>query len=286
MLTGTLFWGCLFSGVIVGGFVGLIFFLFLYQGSIYYIQRATAIIIGIAIIVVLRIGIMCYGRSRYFKSFYRKRPAAANIYFLAMEWANFALTAGFVFLRLVKLLLVAGLSVGRIDTPFLAKGVGELGPLELDPCKYYVVRWVPTIHMRDIMMHDAHRHPYIEALGTIYLMKLRYGRSFCSNAGSSWRLLFVYSLMPWMQKYRIFDTSKQQNPQKSEEYDLSSSFSGTLGRSSRVAPRLLTDIEMDKEKQSREQIIKRLRQENEELKARLAEMERKTKEKGYHDAEQ
>lgn len=52
-----------------------------------------------------------------------------------MEWANFALTAGFVFVRLIKLLIVAGLSVGRIDTRFLAKGVGELGPLELDPCK-------------------------------------------------------------------------------------------------------------------------------------------------------
>lgn len=60
---------------------------------------------------------------------------AANIFFLAMEWANFALTAGFVFVRLIKLLIVAGLSVGRIDTRFLAKGVGELGPLELDPCK-------------------------------------------------------------------------------------------------------------------------------------------------------
>lgn len=59
------------------------------------------------------------------------------------------LTVGFVFVRLVKLLIVAGLSVGRIDTRFLAKGVGEFGPLELDP--------FPTIHMRDIMAHESHR---------------------------------------------------------------------------------------------------------------------------------
>lgn len=91
------------------------------------------------------------------------------------------------------------LVLSRLSTSkFLAPGVGELGPLELDP--------FPTIHMRDIMSHEAHRHPYMEAMGTIYLMKLRYGNLFCSNAGSCWRLVFVYALMPWLQKYRVFDT--------------------------------------------------------------------------------
>lgn len=90
MLTGSLFWGCLFSGVLVGGLIGGVAFLFLWQGSIYYVQKMVAIIIGIVIIALIRIGIMCYGRHKYFKSFYRKKPAAANIYFLAMEWANFA----------------------------------------------------------------------------------------------------------------------------------------------------------------------------------------------------
>ena len=97
---------------------------------------------------------------------------------------------------MIKLLLVALLSVGKIDSPFLAKGVGEVGALQLDP--------LPTIHMREIMSHEAHRHPYMEALGTIYLKKLRYGERFGSNAGSCWRLLFVYALMPWLQKYRIY----------------------------------------------------------------------------------
>lgn len=90
MLTGSLFWGCLFSGVLVGGLIGLILFFFLWQGSIYYIQRLVAIIIGVVIIALLRVAIMCYGRKRYFQSFYRKKPAAANFYFLALEWANFA----------------------------------------------------------------------------------------------------------------------------------------------------------------------------------------------------
>jgi hypothetical protein len=34
-------------------------------------------------------------------------------------------------------------------------------------------------------------------------MKLRYRDSFGSRAGAAWRLLFVYSLLPWMHKYRI-----------------------------------------------------------------------------------
>jgi hypothetical protein len=34
-------------------------------------------------------------------------------------------------------------------------------------------------------------------------MKLRYRDSFGSEAGAAWRLLFVYSLLPWMHKYRI-----------------------------------------------------------------------------------
>lgn len=116
MLTGSLFWGCLFSGALVGALIGGFVFFFLWQGSVYFAQKFVAIAIGIIVIALIRVGVMFFGRLKYFKSFYRTRPAAANIYFLAMEWANFALTAGFVFVRLIKLLLVAGLSVGRIDT--------------------------------------------------------------------------------------------------------------------------------------------------------------------------
>jgi hypothetical protein len=116
---------------------------------------------------------------------------------LALEWANYVITTAFILVRMFKILLVATSSIGRIDRPFLAAGVGNLGPLELDP--------YPTIHTRDLIAHDAHRHPYIETLGLMYLMKLRYADDFGNRAGSAWRLIFVYTLMPWFHKYRIHD---------------------------------------------------------------------------------
>jgi hypothetical protein len=114
---------------------------------------------------------------------------------LALEWANYVFTTAFVLVRMFKLIIVAVSAIGKVDRRFLAPGVGEIGPLELDP--------YPTIHTRDLVAHEAHRHPYIEILGLMYLMKLRYADSFGNRAGSAWRLIFVYALMPWFHKYRI-----------------------------------------------------------------------------------
>lgn len=56
--------------------------------------------------------------------------------------------------------------------------------------------------MKEILAHEAHRHPYIERLGMIYMMKLR-NRDFGHRAGACWRLIFIFTLMPWMRKYRL-----------------------------------------------------------------------------------
>eukprot|EP00549_Striatella_unipunctata_P025549 CAMPEP_0118716262 /NCGR_PEP_ID=MMETSP0800-20121206/27392_1 /TAXON_ID=210618 ORGANISM="Striatella unipunctata, Strain CCMP2910" /NCGR_SAMPLE_ID=MMETSP0800 /ASSEMBLY_ACC=CAM_ASM_000638 /LENGTH=205 /DNA_ID=CAMNT_0006622641 /DNA_START=477 /DNA_END=1094 /DNA_ORIENTATION=+ len=100
---------------------------------------------------------------------------------------------------MIKLILTATLYVGRIDSFFLAKGVGEIDIKNFN----FKIDNYPHIFIKDILSQEAHRHPYIELLGCMYLLKLRYGRHFGNRAGSTWRLLFVYALMPWLHRYRI-----------------------------------------------------------------------------------
>ena len=195
ILTGSMFWGCLISSVLVGSLIGGIVFVFLWQATVPFVQQFVATLIGILIVLVIKLIIVRSCRCTMYVAFYRKRPAAGNISALALECANFALSVGFVFLRLVKILFTGALYVGRIDTPFLAEGVGRIGGLELDN--------YPRIFMKDILAHEAHRHPYINLLGVMYLMKLRYGEHFGNRAGSTWRLIFVHALMPWLNKYRL-----------------------------------------------------------------------------------
>ena len=57
-----------------------------------------------------------------------------------------------------------------------------------------------------------HRHPLIERLGLLYLLKLYNGKDFGTQAGAYWRMLFVLALMPWMRNYRV-------RPAQSEGFD-------------------------------------------------------------------
>jgi len=128
------------------------------------------------------------------QAFYRKLPATANVTVLVRECGLVALTQGFVIVRILKLLLTAVLYAGRVDTPFLYDSCGQIGGFRIDR--------EPYMFQIDILQHEAHRHPYIETLGVMYLSKLRHGDKFCTFAGSCWRLIFVYVLMPWLSKYR------------------------------------------------------------------------------------
>lgn len=106
-----------------------------------------AILVGIISVTILRLAIVCGCRKCMYKSFYREKPASANISILALEWGNFALSAGYVLARSIKLMLAAATFIGRIDTPFLAHNVGRIGPLELDN--------YPMMHMKDALSHEV-----------------------------------------------------------------------------------------------------------------------------------
>jgi hypothetical protein len=47
-----------------------------------------------------------------------------------------------------------------------------------------------------------HRHPYIERLSMLFVLKLHNGSQFGCRACAVWRILLVRTLMPWLRKYR------------------------------------------------------------------------------------
>lgn len=151
--------------------------------------------VGFFLILGIRLSVLLVLRCAFFSALYRKKPGAANVMFTVLEVWNIALTLGFVFIRAIKLILVSILYIARIDTPFLATGVGRFGPIELDS--------VSIAFEKDLLIHEAHRHMFIERFGLLCLLKLYAGDKFATRAGSAWRLLFVLITMPWLRKYRV-----------------------------------------------------------------------------------
>ena len=96
--------------------------------------------------------------------------------------------------RLVMFLISGALWLGRIDVEFLHPDVKVLGN-GLDK--------VPISFKRDILVHEAHNHPYIERLGGLYLLRLRDGDGFGSKTGTAWRTLFTTALMPWLLRHKV-----------------------------------------------------------------------------------
>ncbi len=135
----------------------------------------------------------------------------ANISNLAFECWHIAITSGYVVIRIVKLMIIVVIFIGRFDRPLLAAGIGEIGPIRLDN--------FPHVFKMDLLATDAHRHPYIERLGMMYMMKLRHGSNFGRKSGSIWRLLFVFALMPWLRKYRISNEETSSKNSVSEDED-------------------------------------------------------------------
>ena len=57
-------------------------------------------------------------------------------------------------IRSFKLLIAATLFIGRVDVPLLSEDACFMGPIELDA--------YPLMYRKDLLAHEAHRHPYLE----------------------------------------------------------------------------------------------------------------------------
>lgn len=250
----------------MGALVGFSIFLFLWQASVPIIIQGLTFVTGILAVILIKLSFVGCCRCAFYKGFYRRRLAAVNMTNLVLECATFAISAGFVVVRMIKLLLTAALYVGRIDTFFLAPGVGRAGNVELDN--------YPRIFLKEILSHEAHRHPYIDLLGVIYLMKLRHGDEFGNRAGATWRLIFVYALMPWLHKYRIHDVLEEQQKTfltKKKKTEDKKSVEADMEQSRTTNSLILREthsISNDANSQ-----ILALKAENADLKARIARLE-------------
>lgn len=91
--------------------------------------------------------------------------------------------------------------IGRTDVFFLTEDVALFG-VQLD--------LVPADYIKDILAHEAHRHPYKERLAQMYVMKARHRDLFVTEAGGAWRQLILLAFMPWLAKYRVFGTERRE----------------------------------------------------------------------------
>lgn len=111
---------------------------------------ALAAFIGLLTTLIFRQLILLCLRRTLYGAFYRRRPLAANLLNLILECWNLGLTTGYILGRSVKLVMLAIVYMGRIDTPFLADGVGWLFGARQVPLDSY-----PIAFRKELVSHEA-----------------------------------------------------------------------------------------------------------------------------------
>jgi len=191
-LLGAIFWTGLLGPVIIGFLGMLAVFLFLWQATRQAMFSVLAIIIGIAFTVLIREAFAMILKTS-FRGFYRRHVNKVNIVSLALETVTIGVGVFYAFVRVAKILIASLLYISRIDTNLLSLDL-NIGPLQDSFPKYF---------RQELLSQESHKHPWLETLGKLYMMKYRYRGSFVSSAGYTYRLIFALSLLPYLRKYRL-----------------------------------------------------------------------------------
>ncbi|KAI2508809.1 hypothetical protein MHU86_5543 [Fragilaria crotonensis] len=195
LLVGSSFWGAAFSGAATGMVSGSIVFLLLWDESKAFAEAAIAVFVVVISTTLLRIAVVSFIYTFVSRGFLRNKPATHNFIVLLFEAWNVGNSLGYVISRSFRVLLITLFYLGRLDKWVLADGAGEVHCFHPDI--------FPRAFNRDLLVHEAHRHPWAERLVTMYMLKIRNGKEFGSRAGGCWRLIFVSALMPWLIGCRV-----------------------------------------------------------------------------------
>lgn len=118
------------------------------------VMTIIAQLIGVGVTIGVKQIVLLFLRRKVLAGYYRMFPLFNNFMNVVLECWNVGLMSGIMFMRTAKLLIITVFYVGRLDTPLLADGVGFIGPIALDS--------YPISFKKDLLQHDAHRHPYCE----------------------------------------------------------------------------------------------------------------------------
>lgn len=208
MNTANAIYGMIAAALLFFFLIGLLLFLFVWEFTQSIALLILAWGIGLTITILVKTIMTSFCRKRFFRAFYRTYPGRANLTTLALECWFIGLGGGVLIGRITQFLLASAFWIGRIDEPFLADNVALLG---------YKFDYVPMNYVKELLVHEAHRHPYIERIGAMYLMRLRHKSFASSDACACWRQLFVLTLLPWLMKHRVFEEQRGSESLRDQE---------------------------------------------------------------------
>lgn len=121
------------------------------------------------------------------RGFYRKRVNQFNIGSLVVESVMIGLGIALALFRALVCISISLFYIARADRLLFDNEITiGLGHPLLRTRDH-----LPVSFRKEILLQEAHRHPYIEVLGKMYMMKLRYQERFANRAGCSMRLIFA-----------------------------------------------------------------------------------------------